>query len=83
MRSFGCKVYTWVSDSKRRKLDDKGAAGVLVGYTESNKIYRIYYPESRKVDTARDVVFNEEEAEDEDPQHEESDLLFGCLKELA
>ena len=59
LRVFGCEAYVWIPPCKRKKLDDTSVPGRLVGHTDSDKIYKIYYPGTRKVDTARDIRFNE------------------------
>ena len=52
--------------SKLRKLDLKAHIGFLVGY-ESTNIYRIWISHKRKVISARDVIFNEDEVWDQKP----------------
>ena len=33
-----------------------------MGYSESSKAYRIYFPRSKKIDISRDVIFDEKTA---------------------
>ena len=40
-------------------LDDSSTPGVFIGYAEGSKAYRILDPETQRVRTARDVVFDE------------------------
>ena len=61
LRVFGCKAYTWIPEVKRKKLDDRAEYGRLVGYGDSDKIFRVYHPGSRQVDVSRDVDFDEPE----------------------
>ena len=51
---------------KLRKLDARAHIDFLVGY-ESTNIYRIWIPHKRKVISAKDVIFNEDEVWDQKP----------------
>ena len=42
------------------KLDPSGNKGIFVGYSESSKAYRIYFPGFKKIDIIRDVTFDED-----------------------
>uniref|UniRef100_A0A2N9GIX8 Integrase catalytic domain-containing protein n=1 Tax=Fagus sylvatica TaxID=28930 RepID=A0A2N9GIX8_FAGSY len=48
-RVFGCIGHVHVSDSKRKKLDDKSFQCVLLGMSEESKAYRLYDPASKKI----------------------------------
>ena len=52
---FGCIGHVHVSDSKRKKLDDKSFQCVLLGMSEESKAYRLYVPASKKIVVSRDV----------------------------
>ena len=39
---------------------DSGNKGIFVGYFESSKAYRIYFPGFKKIDISRDVTFDED-----------------------
>lgn len=54
---FGEKVYVHIPKQQRKKLDDKSKSGVFIGYAENIKGYRIWYPDSNKIEIARDVIF--------------------------
>ena len=41
---FGCTVYIHIPKEKRTKLDPSIKKGIFVGYSESSKAYRIYFP---------------------------------------
>jgi hypothetical protein len=41
------------------KLDDRSTPGVFIGYAEGLKAYRILDPETQRVRTTHDVVFDE------------------------
>ena len=60
LRIFGCPVYIHILKEKRTKLDPSGRKGIFVGYSESLKAYRIYFPRFKKIDISRDVTVNEE-----------------------
>jgi hypothetical protein len=51
---FGCSTLCHVPSEKRTKLDSTTEKGMLVGYLEVTKAYRIYIPTLR-----RDVIFEE------------------------
>jgi hypothetical protein len=56
---FGCLTYSHVPSEKRTKLDPTAQQGILVGYSEVSKSYRIYIPSLRRVVVSRDVKFEE------------------------
>jgi hypothetical protein len=47
---------------RRGKIRPQCSEGLLVGYSEASKAYRIYVPAHRKVIVCRDVQFKEERA---------------------
>ena len=59
LRIFSCPVYIHIPKEKRKKLDPSGKKGIFVGYFESLKAYRIYFPGYKKIDISRDVTFDE------------------------
>ena len=63
-RVFGCIGHVHVSDSKRKKLDNKSFQCVLLGMSEESKAYRLYDPASKKIVVSKDVVFEENECWD-------------------
>jgi transposase InsO family protein len=73
-RVFGCISHVHVSDSKRKKLDDKSFQCVLLGMSEESKAYRLYDPVSKKIVVSRDVVFEENECWDWGRSNEEARL---------
>ena len=62
LRTFGCRVYVNIPAEKRvksRKVGPVGGReGYFVGYTTTN-IYRIYFPDTRKIEIIRDLEFVE------------------------
>jgi hypothetical protein len=59
---FGCVAYCHIPVKKRTKLDPITEKGILVGYSETSKSYRIYIPSTRKTIIRRDIKFEEERA---------------------
>jgi hypothetical protein len=62
IRNFGCSTFSHVPSERRTKLDPIAQQGILVGYLEVSKAYRIYIPPLRKVVVSRDVRFEEDRA---------------------
>jgi hypothetical protein len=62
IRIFGCSTFSHVPSERRTKLDPTAQQGILVGYSEVSKAYRIYIPPLRKVVVSRDVRFEEDRA---------------------
>jgi hypothetical protein len=54
--------FSHVPSERRTKLDPTTQQGILVGYSEVSKAYRIYIPPLRKVVVSRDVRFEEDRA---------------------
>lgn len=57
LQPFGTSVYTLDRSPTKGKLESRSTRGILVGYSEETKGYRIWLPEDKKVDIARDVKF--------------------------
>ena len=53
-------MYIHIPKEKRTKLDPSGRKGIFVGYSESSKDYRIYFPGFKRIDISRDVTFDED-----------------------
>ena len=53
-------MYIHIPKEKRTKLDPSGKNGIFMGYSESSKDYRIYFPGYKKIDINRDVTFDED-----------------------
>jgi hypothetical protein len=59
LRIFGFKVFCLNRSPGKGKLACRSKEGMLVGYSEESKSYRIWIPEERKVEISRDVKFME------------------------
>ena len=60
LRIFGCLVYIHIPKETRTKLDPSGRKGIFVGYINTSKAYRIYFPGFNKINISRDVTFDED-----------------------
>lgn len=59
LKVFGCDVYAHIPDQKRKKLDAKSKKGIFVGYSETTKGFKVFFPDERKILLSRDVIFDE------------------------
>ena len=55
-------MYIHIPKEKRTKLDPSGRKGIIVGYSEILKAYRIYFPGYKNIDISKDVTFDEDAA---------------------
>ena len=62
LKISSCPVYIHIPKEKRTKLDPSGKKLIFVGYSESSKANRIYFPGFKKIDISRDVTFDEDTA---------------------
>lgn len=59
MKTFGCKAFSHIPKSQRKKWDNKAKDMIFVGYSQDSKGYRLMDPSTFKITEARDVVFLE------------------------
>jgi hypothetical protein len=59
LRVFGSQAFIHIPDERRKKLDEKSMEGILVGYCDTSKAYRVWDPVTRKVKISRDIRINE------------------------
>ncbi|UYV63164.1 hypothetical protein LAZ67_2003325 [Cordylochernes scorpioides] len=59
LKTFGCNAYVHIPKDNRKKLDKKSIRTFFVGYTETNKNYRMWDPIVRKIIISSDVIFTE------------------------
>lgn len=71
LKVFGFEVYVHIPKEQRKKWDVKGEKGLMVGYDDNMKGYRIYFPKNNMVLTKRDVVFLNRENKDKKLQMKE------------
>ena len=60
LKIFDCLVCIHIPKEKRMELDPLGKKGIFVGYSESSKAYRIYFPGFKKINITKDVTFDED-----------------------
>lgn len=60
LRVFGTEVYVHMPKQQRRKWDPKSKSGIFVGYANSTKAYRVWFPGTNKVNIFRGIVFKGE-----------------------
>ena len=59
LRVWGCYAFMHVNDGKRKKLDVKSKLYVFVGYSDTQKGYHLFCPDTGKILISRDVKFQE------------------------
>jgi hypothetical protein len=59
LRVFGSIAYVHIPKEKRKKLDAKAEKCILVGYSDEQKGYKCYNPQTKQACVSRDVVFDE------------------------
>ena len=60
LRVFGSDAYAHIHRQKRSKADAAGKRYIFVGYSEHQKGYNLYDPETQQITVHRDVIFNEQ-----------------------
>src|ERR1044072_6394809 len=61
-RIFGCVSFVHVHSGDRGKLDPRALKCVFIGYSSTQKGYKVYHPPSQKFFVSRDVTFLEHES---------------------
>jgi transposase InsO family protein len=59
LRTFGCLGFIKNKKPGLKKLDDRSAPMVFIGYSEGAKVYHMLEPSTGNVHVSRDVVFDE------------------------
>ena len=59
LRVFGCKVSVLIPEEQRGKLDARSWTGTFVGYSNTQKGYRIWNNQKEQIFTVRDLIFYE------------------------
>lgn len=61
MHRFGSTAFFWKpTPTRKSKLSPRGIKGIMVGYAENSKAYRIFDPISQTIIISRDVKFNDD-----------------------
>ena len=71
---FCFPVYVHVPKDKRSKLDPSGKKGIIFGYSETSKAYRVYIPGDRHIETSKDLTFNEDTTFSRSRQHHSDEV---------
>lgn len=58
LREFGCRVHCLDGKPGKSKLDPRCKEGILVGFSEESKGYRVWLPKEKVVVVSRDVKFS-------------------------
>ena len=58
-RVFGCVAFVHILDPGQDKLSPRSRKGVFLGYSQTQKGYRCYSPDSRRYFVSADVTFFE------------------------
>ncbi|KAL5758013.1 hypothetical protein ACOSP7_020624 [Xanthoceras sorbifolium] len=61
LRVFGCTVFVHVQPHYRGKLDPRAVRCLFLGYSPTQKGYRCYNPDTRKIHISLDVTFVEDQ----------------------
>ena len=59
---FGSVCYCHIHVDTRKNLDPSSEKGILVGYNETSKAYRVYISARKRIIVSRDVQFDEDKA---------------------
>jgi len=59
MKVFGTTCYTLIPKQLRKKWEPKSKKGKLVGYTDTDKNFRVWDEEKGRVDIYRDIKFDD------------------------
>lgn len=60
LKVWGCPVFSKIIKPGLKKLTPRARIGILVGYTATKDLYRVYVPATQKFLFSRDLVFNED-----------------------
>lgn len=60
IRMFGCEAFMHIPHDERSKFSPKVRKCKFVGYCETQKGFRLWDPESRRIRVSRDVIFHED-----------------------
>ena len=59
LKIFGSVAYLHIPKDERNKFDAKSEKYHLIGYSETQKAYKLWHPTTGKMKIGRDVIFNE------------------------
>jgi len=56
-KRFGCDVYCLDKSPNKGKFQPRSRKGILLGYSENSKAYRVWLREEKTIEITRDVKF--------------------------
>ena len=59
LKVFGCECYVHLYPNQTNKLSSRAIKCVFVGYSNTQKGYKCYFPMSKRISVSKDVTFNE------------------------
>jgi hypothetical protein len=59
LQEFGAKCWVLQQDGQRQKLDPKSRHVIFTGFSDESRAYRYFDPQTRKIRTSRNVIFEE------------------------
>jgi len=83
LRVFGCRAHVLIPEGDRRKMGERSWTGALVGYGTSTKGWRVYNPETGRVEMSRDVRFSEREYHFSEPSRVEDSFEDETMVEIV
>lgn len=81
-RVYGCVVFVKNRDSSIKKFEARSSIGILVGYSQTSKAWRVYIPGLRKVVDTSSAVFDETKIGITAIKGENTSKLFNELNDL-
>ena len=81
LRVFGSECYYVTPKNKRKKLDVRSRPGIMLGYPQLSRCYKIWDTQTNKVIVSRDVTFVESQKMEENATSNVSadyDSVQGC-----
>lgn len=76
LRIFGSRCHIRIPKDKRTKLDTHSLDGVLCGFADQSKAYKVWIPSRHKFMTSRDVIVYEKL-----PEHENDPIITSASSE--
>ena len=59
LRTYGCKCWALIPKIIWKKGEFRSVEGILVGYYDDSKAYKVWIPRTRSIIKAQDVLFDE------------------------
>lgn len=82
LRPFGSNVMVHIPKEKRKKLHQKAERGIMVGYNEEVKGYRVWLPDKNRVEIHCDIKFLEMDLDDKIQDNNTDNEYYNELRTL-